>query len=106
MPPPDRKLSTFLTTDIRDSEIWSLGESVLMEHSRPDISLYGRGDVTVSTLNDLKLKAVRDDKPHRHTCVLGWPDPTDKDREKMLAQELARAAALVLLPAPIQKRSN
>ena len=105
MPPPDRQLSTFLTSGVSESEIWSLGKTVLSEHPRPDASLYGRGDLTIAALTELKLKAFRDDMPHRHTCVVGWPDPTDKDREKILAQELARAAELVLLPRSIQKQS-
>jgi hypothetical protein len=105
MPPPDRQLSTFLTTEVAESEVWQIGKSVLVDHPRPDASLYGRGYLTIGALRELKLKALRDDMPERHTCVLGWPDPTDKDREKMLAQELARASVLILLPQPLQKRS-
>ena len=102
MPPPDLQLSVFLITSLSASEIWAVGKQVLDQHPQP--RLYGRADVHVAVIRGHKLKALRDDQPPRHVTVTGWPSYADgKDLIKSIAQELARASTLTLLPAPMTK---
>src|SRR5262249_13310164 len=102
MPPTDLKLSVYLTTGVPETEIWSLGRAVLVEHPKP--RLYGRADVSVEAIHHQKLKAFRDDDPPRHVNVTGWPSyDLGKDFVKSTAQELARASSLTLLATPMSK---
>ena len=105
MPPPDQKLSTFLTTGVIAAEIWSIGRSVLQTGSRS--TMYGRADLSVAVIRENGLRAMRDDHPERHVNVTGWPTLTDKDAEKSaiksVAQELAAQAILRLLSPPFSR---
>ena len=102
MPPVDLKLSVYLISTLSQTEVWSLGKTVLAEHPRP--RLYGRVDITVEDIRRQKLKAFRDDDPPRHVNVIGWPSyDVGKDLIKSMAQELARTSSLNLLATPMSK---
>jgi hypothetical protein len=102
MPPPDLRLSVFLVSRLTEGEVWTLGAGVLNQHPQP--RLYGRADIRVAIVQNHKLKALRDNDPPRHVNVVGWPSYADgKALIKSLAQELARAAKLNLLPTPLSK---
>jgi hypothetical protein len=102
MPPPDLKLSVYRITKLPEGEVWTIGRSVLEQHPQP--RLYGRADVRVGAVQDVKLKALQDDDPPRHVNVVGWPSYADgKDLMKSLAQQLAKSAKLDLLATPLSK---
>jgi hypothetical protein len=102
MPPPDLKLSVYLVTDLAETEISTLGKSVLHEHPQP--RLYGRANIRVGIVQDQKLKAFRDDDPPRHVNVIGWPSYADgKDLIKSISQQLAKSAKVNILATPLTK---
>jgi hypothetical protein len=91
MPPPDLELSTFNIDDLSDRDIWRIGDAVRAEQHKEN--LYGRADLLAKSVYDVKLRAVRDDRPPRHVVVVGWPD--DKAQQKNRAQLLAAASSYV-----------
>lgn len=102
MPPKDLQLSVSLISGLLANAVWDLGKGVLAQHPQPH--LYGRADINVAAVHAQKLKAFRDDDPPRHVNVVGWPSYSEgKDVIKSIAQELARAATLTLLPTPLSK---
>ena len=95
MPPPDRKTSVFQINGLTDNEIWDIGEDHV---ARPqEKTLHGRGDILAAAVEKTKvLKIHYDNIPLRHANIIGWPE--EKDRQKLLAQELAAEAELKLRP--------
>ena len=56
--------------------------------------LYGRGDLSVSSVLATGLTVDPDDNPPRHAGIVGWPET--KDARISLAQRLAASALLRL----------
>jgi hypothetical protein len=87
--------STFRTHGLTPEETWALGESqVAAPRGR---RLYGRGDLSVSSVVATGLTVDPDNDPPRHAGIVGWPD--GKDARLSLAQRLAASAALRLREA-------
>lgn len=97
MPPLDLKLSTFNIDNLTANEIWTIGDCVRVEHEKE--RLYGRADFQASSAYNVNLTPVRDDKPHRHVLILGWPDqkPQQMNRAQLLAASTAYVPAAPLL---------
>lgn len=76
------------TSGLRDAEIWEVGRQTLSgEPGRERI--YGRADVPVWSLMDVRLRALRDDEPfRRHTSVVDWPIGTDANETKALWKQI------------------
>ena len=54
-----------------------------------ELKIYGRADVPVQSLLDVRLRALRDDKPFkRHTSVLDWPLGSDANETKELWKQI------------------
>ncbi len=96
------ELSVTRHRDATTDELWEVGQSVASRRSK---RLHGRGDVTAHAIIDQGLNVVADpiagdpelaDNPN-HANVTGWP-PGDKDRQRLLALEIAKEATLVRTP--------
>jgi len=100
LPPQSGELSVTRHTDATEDEIWSVGKNVALARMPPK-TLYGRGDIIVSVILEKKLRVISSpvlpENPN-HANVVGWPSPEDKPAQKLIAQEIAAAAAFV--PAP------
>lgn len=83
-PSPHIELSVAHTSDLSDAEIWELGKRTLGGAPGRE-RLHGRADVKVQSLLDVRLRALRDDKPFkRHTSVVDWPIGSDANETKEL----------------------
>jgi hypothetical protein len=92
LPGPDGTTSTFRTRGLQPHEIWTLGESRVGAPAGK--SLYGWGELAVSSVLKTGLIVDPDDDPPRHAGIVGWPE--GKDARVSLAQRLAASAALRL----------
>ncbi len=91
LPPPDRYLSVFRTSDLVEEEIWDIGDNI---GRRRDKSLLGRGDIKAVAVHEAGLSIDPNDIPPRHANITGWPD--DESAIKLAAVELAQRAELIL----------
>ncbi len=93
LPDGHNETSVYRIPELSESEIWSLGESEVAQPSGRII--YARGDVLAQIVEEVGLKVDPAPNPHpRHANIIGWP--TEKDKQKSLAQEIAAAATLRL----------
>jgi hypothetical protein len=83
-PSPHMELSVVHSSGLTETEVWELGEQT--KGSTPGRrNIYARADIPVQTLMDVKLRALRDDKPFiRHTSVIDWPLGSDGNEAKAL----------------------
>jgi len=94
MPPPDLRLSVYNVSDLPESDIWTLGKKrVSVPQNR---TLYGRGELTVAAVAQVKLRVEADNDPPRHADICGWPE--EKAERKVLAMQLAQQAKLRWAP--------
>ncbi len=91
MPPPDKRLSVFRTSDLSEDEVWSIGDDV---GRRRDKRLLGRGDIKALDVYEAGLSIDPDNIPFRHANINGWP--AENSAIKLAAIELAHKAALFL----------
>lgn len=78
------ELSVVHSSGLAEGDLWELGKRTLgnVPGSR---KIYGRADIPVQSLTDVKLRALRDDKPFiRHTSVIDWPLGSDGNEAKAL----------------------
>ncbi|MCX6968353.1 MAG: hypothetical protein NTZ46_11375 [Verrucomicrobia bacterium] len=95
IPHPRIELSVSCTEELSESEIWPLGEVVVMK--RPDnVTLYGRADRKASSVRKQRLEVERNDNPPHHANITGWSSE-GKDAQRMKAVEIAAASILILL---------
>lgn len=78
------------------SNIWEIGKKIASSQS-PPLKLYGRADLTVSSVRAVKLNVLAQpvSDNENHAVIVGWP--SDKPAQKIFAAELA-AAAKELIP--------
>jgi hypothetical protein len=78
------ELSVVHSSGLNENDLWKLGEQT--KGSGPGRrNIYARADIPVQSLNDVKLRALRDDKPFiRHTSVIDWPLGPDGNDTKAL----------------------
>ena len=95
LPASNGETSVYRTSGVPEEEIWNIGrEDVAKPRER---TLHARGDVTSAAIVKTGLKVVPDTSPHpRHANIIGWPP--EKDKQKMLAVEIADASKLMLPP--------
>ena len=91
MPPPDKRLSVFRTSDISEDEIWNIGDDVGRKRAK---ELLGRADIGSLSVYEAGLSIDPNDIPLRHANIIGWPD--DNSAIKLAAVELAQKAKLIL----------
>ena len=94
MPPPSNELSMFRIDGLPEAQAWRLGLTHVAEPQQR--TLYGRADLGTATVAGVGLSARPDDDPPRHVSVVGWPE--EKHAQKLIALQLAQAAALRLPP--------
>lgn len=89
-PWPDLSVTRHLRTT--EAVLWSVGEGVA---SATNKQLYGRADIRAAICIAQRLKVQADPVPDNpnHANVCGWP--ADKPSQKIIAQEIAAAAAFV-----------
>ena len=98
LPPPNGRLSVFITGDLDEASIWKTGDDfVAAPRNRP---VKARADIAhrvISTIGQGTLTVERDTQPHPLHCnIIGWPN--SKDEKIALAQDLAEAATLLISP--------
>jgi hypothetical protein len=91
LPGDDRVTSTYHSTGLAEDDIWSLARTHVRVHR-----IYGRGDVTVSSVMAAGLAVDPDYEPARHVNITGWPE--DVADHLSFAQSLAAEATLCLNP--------
>jgi hypothetical protein len=90
--PNSLETSVFRTLGLNPEEIWAIGEHHVAQPTGH--TLRGRGQVLAQVPRRLGLKVRPDNQPERHAAIVGWP--AEKDRQQMLAIELAEEATLFL----------
>jgi len=91
IPPSNRRLSVFRSTDLSENEVWEIGNAIGIERK---LTLLARADIRVASVTKTGLEIDVDDIPPRHANIVGWPD---EDSEiKLKAMELAENAQLHL----------
>jgi hypothetical protein len=102
IPHPYQELSVTRHREATEEELWQVGAAVAAVRNR---NLYGRGDVAAGAFvgQGLEVEAapIAND-PHlpdnpNHANVTGWP-ASDYHRQRLIAIEIARLAALVRAP--------
>jgi len=92
IPPKDLQLSVTRHSGISTEELIETGRSVANETS---LEFFGRADVETRHVIKNALRAVAwplsNNKNHAH--IIGWP--AEKEFRKLIAQELAAAAAFI-----------
>jgi hypothetical protein len=90
--PNSLETSVFRTLGLEEEEIWTIGEHHVAQATGH--TLHGRGQVLAQVPRRLGLNVRPDNQPERHAAIVGWP--AEKDRQQMLAIELAEEATLFL----------
>ncbi len=106
-PSPHMELSVTHSTGLSENDIWELGKQTI--GNAPGRSkIYARADIPVQSLTDVKLRALRDDKPFiRHTSVIDWPLRSDGNDTKALWLQIClelsedHRVRLELSPTPV-----
>jgi len=94
MPAKDGEASVYRTANLSEVDIWSIGTKYVAKLSRR--SLLARGDTTAIIITSAGVDVISAPKPHRlHANIVNWP--SDKDKKKMVAIEIANQANLVIL---------
>jgi hypothetical protein len=96
VPPPDLNLSVTRHLALSTPRLWERGANVAEERAK---TLLGRADVSAAAVrrtSPLEIVAARLDRNPEHAHIVGWP--TEKPRQKMLAQLLAASATYVAAP--------
>jgi hypothetical protein len=85
-PNSEGETSIFVTSNLPENEIWSLGEIHLCGENK----VYGRADITADVVFSLKKIKVNYDNDPEYHANLTWPD--EKEEIQDLAQVLAAEA--------------
>lgn len=88
MPPKNKLLSVFRIFDLRENEVWRLGDTLRTE------SPLGRADLKTIVVTESGLTVDADDIPPRHANIMGWSD--ESSEIKLKAMILAEKALLRL----------
>ena len=94
MPAPNLQLSVFRIKGLDQDAIWELGEKEVVSKIIPIKTLYGMAKILSLSVKATGLRIDPDDTPPRHANIIGWPQ--EKDKQKMIAIELASKASLIL----------
>jgi hypothetical protein len=84
--------STFDVDGLSRDDIWELGRAkVAVPRNK---TLYGHAELRTADVLGVGLAVARSQPPERHCDIVQWP--AEKEDRMSVAQELARAAQLVL----------
>lgn len=87
----DNATSVFVVDDLKETEIWSLGDTYAALDGRSPIA---RADIAPTSIEEVGLRFEIDNSPPRHAAITGWP--TDKELVRLRAMDIARKAKLVV----------
>ena len=91
LPAPNGETSVYRTSGLSEEEIWEIGQKRVAEPSGR--SLHARGDTSASVILKTGLTIIPETTPHPlHANIMNWP--SEKDKQKMLAIEIANEATL------------
>ena len=94
LPTRNGETSVFRTSGLTEGAIWSLAQEQLDLPSGRRI--HGRGDVEARGVRSTGLRAEPEVSTHHlHANILGWP--SEKEKQRLFAGELALKATLHLL---------
>lgn len=93
-PPPDLRLSVFRIDGLGTEDIWKCGQINVTNMMPEPRHIYGIANIRVSEVQAASLSVDPDNNPERHASIVGWPE--DKSERKLLTQELALKAKLLL----------
>ncbi len=96
MPAPDLRLSVFRIDGLILEEVWTIAQREVIDVSPEPKTLYGMADIKASKVQKIHLEVEPNDDPPRHANIIGWPGPEEKGRQKLMAEELAAEAKLIL----------
>jgi hypothetical protein len=90
--PSRGETSVFRTIELNSADVWQLGK--IAGASRRQ-SPRARADILTAKVRTARLDVVAAPSVHvRHANITGWPD--EKERQRLMAMELAGASRLVL----------
>ena len=86
--------SVFRTSGLTEGAIWLLARDQL--DLPPGRRIHGRGDIEAGGVRSTELKVEPEVSTHHlHANILGWP--SEKEKQRLFAGELALKATLHLL---------
>jgi hypothetical protein len=99
IPPRDLNLSVTRHAGLSGDQLWHRGHGVASLHSKP---LLGRADIRAASVRKTEsssMNVIPAPLPEnvQHAHIVGWP--SEKPRQKHIAQQLAVTALLVRSPA-------
>lgn len=86
----DNTTSVFVIDGLPDQAIWNISTLHIAPLRGRDAAV--RADIPSAAIEQIDLALDVDDTPPGHAAIVGWPP--EKDRVKMLAQQLAADAVL------------
>ena len=96
-PSSNLRLSVFRICGLHIRDVWTYLQTNAINKMPQPPTFYGIADITVSVVQATGLTVDPDDTPPRHASIVGWPEgDTNKSKRKLLSQELASKAKLVL----------
>jgi hypothetical protein len=95
LPPPDNRLSVFRIDGLNTEDVCQIGQQKVVS-KMTGRTLHGFADIVAQAFLDVKLTVDPDNNPARHASVVGWPE--DRDKQMLIAIELAASAKLVTCP--------
>ncbi|MCU7904395.1 MAG: hypothetical protein KZQ76_00835 [Candidatus Thiodiazotropha sp. (ex Epidulcina cf. delphinae)] len=96
LPAPNGEASVYRISNLSEKEIWDIGQEYVAGPSKR--TLRARGDTAAAVITASGLEIVLETAPHPlHANIVNWP--SEKDKQKMLAVEIANEAKLVMQPA-------
>ena len=96
-PPPNLRLSVVRIYSLSTQKVWTYLQINVIDRMLQRRSLYGIADIKVLAVQATGLTVDPDNTPLRHASIIGWPEgDSNKSKRKLLSQELASKAKLVL----------
>ena len=93
MPNRNGETLVYRTIDLREKEIYEIGQRYVAEPLRK--KLFGHAEIVVSAILDYNLRVESYPHPHpRHANIVDWPE--DASKNKMIALELTERSHLHL----------
>lgn len=93
LPPPNCKLSVFRVAGLALQEACQIGQQQVIG-GMLGRRLHGFAEIEAWSFQYQSLTILPDNDPPRHASVVGWP--AEKERQKLIAIELAASASLVM----------
>jgi len=95
MPPPNRRLSVYRTSDLDEDAIWEIGREFVAGPLQK--TLYARADLQAAEVTACQLRTEPAPAVHpRHANIEGWPD--DDAQVRQFALVLSQRARLIQVP--------